>query len=87
MFDFIGGPNAEGSPTAVCPMSITAIDTNSTSPTNGIACLVQHVPKKRAVFDKESSSLTVRARADLELREELVDIALGRTDPATHGRS
>lgn len=68
MIDLIGGPNAEGSPTAVCLMSITAIDTNSTRPTNGIACLVQHVSKKKAVFDEESRFFAMRARDDFELR-------------------
>jgi hypothetical protein len=82
MFDSVGHPNAERSPTASGSTSVTAEDSSSTQ--RLIQLMILIIAAQKAVPDKASHSLAMRARGNFELGQQIVDILRGRTDPATH---
>jgi hypothetical protein len=81
-FDFVGHPNAEGSPTASGSMSITAQDARS--PNGFVQLVVLIIATQEAVLDEGSHSLAMRTGSHFELGQQIVEFLLGRTDPATH---
>jgi len=81
-FDFVGQPNAKGSPTAGSSMSITAEDAPSAD--GFVQLIVLIVTAQEAMFDEGSGHLAMWTGSDFKLGQQVVDFLLGRTDPATH---
>lgn len=79
-FDFIGGPNAEGSSAAGGPLSIVAEDAPSAD--RFPAQMHWIIATQKPVPNQASDLFAMRASRRFQLGEHLIDFLLGTTNPA-----
>ena len=67
LFDFVGDPDAEGSPTARGPMSVTAEDTSGTH--RFVPLMILIIATQKAVLDEGSHHLAMWTGSGFEFRQ------------------
>jgi hypothetical protein len=85
VFDSIGDPNAKGSPTTARSLisggsAITAED--SSSPNRFAQLMLLIVTTQEAMLYEGSYNFAMRTGSSFQLGQQIVDILLGRKDPA-----
>ena len=81
-FDFVSDPNAEGSSTAVGPISIVAEDTPRAD--SFPAQLVLVIATQKPVSNQASDLFAMRTSRHFQLVEHLLDFLFGTTNPLPH---